>query len=150
MSRTARRRADEDGFAASLDAAFLPDDSISIAAPCYAPGSPVVADDDPLVDMESAESLFVSTDAIRAAVAAETAALQAAEFARRRREEAGLSQTDLAAILGVSQARISKLENAEAPRGPSLEVLARIAEACGGELILGFRRSQSSKSTVNS
>jgi DNA-binding transcriptional regulator YiaG len=49
---------------------------------------------------------------------------------RRRRE---LSQEELAALLGVSQVRVSAIERAEEPQ---LATMQRFIEALGGELIV--------------
>ena len=55
-----------------------------------------------------------------------------ADEIRRFREDAGLSQTRLAAAAGISQSVISELEAASCD--PGVEVLARIGAALGGRL----------------
>ena len=60
-----------------------------------------------------------------------------AVLARRARLTAGLTQTELADKLGVSQARIAQLERAKATTsGPEVLTLARVAFACGYRLKL--------------
>ncbi len=54
------------------------------------------------------------------------------------REEAGLSQTQLAKLVGTQQSVISRLEDADY-EGHSLSMLQRIAKALGKTLILGFQ-----------
>jgi transcriptional regulator with XRE-family HTH domain len=52
-------------------------------------------------------------------------------FLRTMRNAAGLSQTRLGEIARIKQADISNLENGEGKQGPTFDVLARIADACG-------------------
>jgi transcriptional regulator with XRE-family HTH domain len=56
-----------------------------------------------------------------------------AQQLRRLREEAGLTQTQLAERLGVTPARVAKIENRELNR-VRLGLLRRYIEALGGEL----------------
>lgn len=70
----------------------------------------------------------------RAVIRRETAAILAANRLARLREQAGLTQTDVAKILGVTQSRISKLERAE---DLNLSTLERYVAALGGELQVG-------------
>ena len=62
-------------------------------------------------------------------------AISCAALVRRARADAGFTQAQLAAEVGVSQERISQLENATAAKGtPEVYTLARIAHACGRTL----------------
>lgn len=62
------------------------------------------------------------------------AIIMAGVFVKDLREEAGLSQSALAEKAGTTQARISIIENGTGYHGPSVDVLARIADACGKKL----------------
>ncbi len=62
----------------------------------------------------------------------------AAAFVREARQSAGKSQSELAKEVGTSQNHIWRLEQGTAKRGPTVELLARIARACGGKLRLGL------------
>jgi predicted transcriptional regulator len=53
------------------------------------------------------------------------------------REQAGLSQRDVAALLGVSQARVASIEKS---RNVTVEVLEKYVHAVGGELEITARR----------
>jgi len=57
-------------------------------------------------------------------------------FVFAARKKAGLSQGDLAKAVGVSQVRISQIENPESADGPPLELLEKIAAACDVEIDL--------------
>ena len=46
------------------------------------------------------------------------------------RHEAGLTQKELSERAGMTQARISIIENGNSARGPSVDVIARIADVC--------------------
>lgn len=67
----------------------------------------------------------------RADIERETAAILAANKLATLRERTGLSQTDVARTLGVSQARVSRIERAEEVQ---LSTLQRYVEALGGRL----------------
>jgi transcriptional regulator with XRE-family HTH domain len=69
----------------------------------------------------------------RAAFDDASAALEAGRFVRKLRTAAGLTQTQLAARLDVSQARVSAIETGEGRDGPSYALLKRIVAACGQE-----------------
>ena len=62
------------------------------------------------------------------------AILQTARYVQGLRTDAGFSQTELARRAGLSQAQISHIENGHGRHGPSVDVLARIAAACGRDL----------------
>ncbi|MDP9165114.1 MAG: helix-turn-helix domain-containing protein [Actinomycetota bacterium] len=53
------------------------------------------------------------------------------------REQAGLSQRDVAALLGISQARVASIEKS---RNVTVDVLDRYVQAVGGQLEITARR----------
>ena len=63
-----------------------------------------------------------------------SASFRAAMLVRTMRREASLSQRNLAAAIGVSQARVSEIEAGLGKHGPSWEVMERIAAVCGREI----------------
>jgi transcriptional regulator with XRE-family HTH domain len=79
---------------------------------------------------EIAEELL-SDPRHRADIEREKAAILAVNKLARLREQAGLSQTDVARALGMTQARVSKIERAEELQ---LSTLQRYIEALGGRL----------------
>ena len=60
------------------------------------------------------------------------------------RISAGLSQTELARRIGTQQSVIGRLESGTDVRTPSLFLLARIAEAVGAKLSIGFDKKKPS------
>jgi len=64
-------------------------------------------------------------------------ALKAAKFIRDMRTSSKLTQAQLAERLGVTQAVIGRLEAAVGHRGPTIDMLERVASACQMELSLG-------------
>jgi transcriptional regulator with XRE-family HTH domain len=87
-------------------------------------------------------SALLSRPSLREAYTQKVAAIEAAEIVREWRERAGLTQNQLAARMGVSQVRVSKVENATGRDGPTYGLMRRIAEACevgSGPLTLGLR-----------
>jgi len=61
------------------------------------------------------------------------AALEAGRLVRALREQANLTQLELAKRLGVSQPRVSAIEAGVGRDGPSYALLKRIAIACGAQ-----------------
>ncbi len=53
------------------------------------------------------------------------------------REQAGLSQRDVASLLGISQARVASIEKS---RNVTVDVLDRYVQAVGGQLEISARR----------
>ena len=64
-----------------------------------------------------------------------SAALRAADAIRAMRLEASLSQSELAARIGVKPSRISELEAGVGRQGPTWSVMERIASACGKSIV---------------
>ena len=64
------------------------------------------------------------------------AAFRAGSLIRMMRKARGLTQTALARRIGVTQARISELEGGLGPRGPSWDLMARIAKACSATILI--------------
>jgi transcriptional regulator with XRE-family HTH domain len=64
--------------------------------------------------------------------------LAAALQIRWARRDAGLSQTELGKLAGVSQQQIAKLESPD--ENPSLETLSKVARALGLEVSVGLER----------
>ncbi|HEY4142104.1 MAG TPA: helix-turn-helix transcriptional regulator [Pseudolabrys sp.] len=60
-----------------------------------------------------------------------SAALRAGELVRDMRKGNGWTQTQLAEMLGWDQVRMSNIERGEGTRGPTFDVMTKIAEACG-------------------
>ncbi len=60
--------------------------------------------------------------------------LELAQTIHDLREQAGMTQTDLAERVGTRQPNISRLERGEARELPSLDLLDRVASALGGKL----------------
>jgi ribosome-binding protein aMBF1 (putative translation factor) len=57
---------------------------------------------------------------------------------RRMREDAGLTQAELAALIGVKQPMIARVERGSDPRTPRWDVLRRVGLALGKQLVLEF------------
>lgn len=74
----------------------------------------------------------------RRQAAATAASLRAGRLVRRMREAAGLSQSELAGRLSVSQERVSAIENGLSRQGPTIATLEGVAEACGFQLKIDF------------
>lgn len=70
---------------------------------------------------------------------------------KRMRQRAGLNQTEMAKVLGITQGRVSQIESGLADHAPSLEMIARYAAVCeehpwirfSGDLLLRRRRGSS-------
>ena len=69
--------------------------------------------------------------------AARDAIVRVGAMLRRMRDDAGLSQAELAHRTGMDQSEISRLERGLGRQGPSVETLARVIEALGHMLVVG-------------
>ncbi len=63
---------------------------------------------------------------------------------RRMREEAGLTQAQLATLIGVKQPMIARVERGSDQRTPRWDVLRRVGLALGKQLVLEFVSSKRS------
>ena len=63
-----------------------------------------------------------------------SAAMRAGDLVRAMRKDAGLSQSQLAERLEVTQARISEIEAGIGSQGPTWDLMERISVACGKTL----------------
>jgi DNA-binding XRE family transcriptional regulator len=70
---------------------------------------------------------------------AEKARTQIAALVKNARQQAGLTQAELARKVGTSQSVIARLETGADQRTPSLTLLARIAAALDAHLQFGFK-----------
>ena len=70
------------------------------------------------------------------------AVVEIAEAVRALREQAKLSQADLAARIGTTQSVIARIESGKDRRAPRFETIARVLEALGHglELVVGPKR----------
>lgn len=66
--------------------------------------------------------------------------LRIAELIRKSREAAGLTQTQLAKLIGTKQSVISRLEDADY-EGHSLSMLQKIAKALNKSIVLDFKEN---------
>ena len=74
----------------------------------------------------------------RRAYEARMVVAEVAMAVRRMREEAGLTQAQLAALIGVKQPMIARVERGSDPRTPRWDVLRRVGLALGKQLVLEF------------
>jgi transcriptional regulator with XRE-family HTH domain len=68
-----------------------------------------------------------------------SAALRAGQLVREMRKSRAWTQTQLADLLGWDQERISNIERGEGTRGPTFDVLHKIAVACDYDLLFSPR-----------
>lgn len=89
------------------------------------------------MSMKSFETKVLSRPGAAERVAEVAHELRLAVALTALREQAGLSQRELAALLGVSQARVASIEKS---RNVTIEVLEKYVQALGGELEIIARR----------
>src|ERR1700730_1095203 len=99
------------------------------------------------------DRLTENSEPIKAGIAQARVSLEVAQMIYDARTKAGLSQSDLAALIGSKQPVIARLEDADY-EGHSLTMLQRIAAALEQRLELRFvpekARRQSSKHQIRS
>lgn len=74
--------------------------------------------------------------AVQAGYDGEKRAIELGRAVRRLREEAEMTQAELATLAGTSQAAVSRLEAGE--HMPTIGVLDRLAAALGAQVDIGF------------
>ncbi len=79
---------------------------------------------------------------VRRAYEARMVVAELAMAVRRMREEAGLTQAQLAALIGVKQPMIARVERGSDQRTPRWDVLRRVGLALGKQLVLEFVSSK--------
>ena len=84
------------------------------------------------------DGLIHQSPAFQAQVEEELAAINVAQDLVALRESRGLSQTQLADRLGITQSAIAQLESAQ-PRNVELRTLVRVATALGGHVDVAIR-----------
>ena len=84
--------------------------------------------------LELLDDLVVDSPDVRRAVRRERLRLELARSMEKAREKAGLTQQDVAGALGVTQAWVSKLENAN--HDHKLESVLSYFDAIGADMIL--------------
>lgn len=87
--------------------------------------------------MEAFEKKVLSRPGAADRVAEIASELRLAVALTALREQAGLTQRDVASLLGVSQARVASIEKS---RNVTVEVLEKYVHAVGGELEISARR----------
>jgi ribosome-binding protein aMBF1 (putative translation factor) len=88
------------------------------------------------------EQVTGNSEPIKAGIAKAKVNLEVAQMIHDARTKAGLSQSELAALIGSRQPVIARLENADY-EGHSLTLLRRIAAALGQRLELRFAPQRS-------
>ena len=84
------------------------------------------------------DGLIHQSPAFQAQVDEELAAINVAQDLVALRESRGLSQTQLADRLGITQSAIAQLESAQ-PKNVELRTLVRVATALGGHVDVSIR-----------
>jgi transcriptional regulator with XRE-family HTH domain len=96
----------------------------------------------PAVEQFPFAEIASATDAGVEAFRDQSAVLQAAGLIRQMREDAGLTQRELAKRVGTTQPHLSELERGTGSQGPTFLMLQRIAKACGTALRIEATREQ--------
>lgn len=91
----------------------------------------------PQGDMEALEQRVLARPGAPERVAEIANELRLAVALTALRNQAGMSQRDVAALLGVSQARVASIEKS---RNVTVEVLEKYVQAVGGQLEITARR----------
>lgn len=86
---------------------------------------------------DAAISELLQEPQLREAYDQQAAIIHVAQMIRHWRDEAGLTQSELAKRVNTKQAVISRLESSDNENMPNLETLIQIAHACGQRLLLG-------------
>lgn len=86
---------------------------------------------------DAAINELLQEPSLREAYDQQAAIIHVAQMIRHWRDEASLTQSELAKRVNTKQAVISRLESSDNESMPNLETLIQIAHACGQRLLLG-------------
>jgi len=87
-------------------------------------------------DTEEVFDLLTSDDEVKHAYDRQKSIIKIAELIKALRENAGMTQTELAVAIDSRQTAISRMESYDSDNMPNLETLILIFHACGKELNL--------------
>jgi len=88
-------------------------------------------------EFDTAINELLQEPQIKDAYDQQVAIVHVAQMIRHWRDEASLTQSELAKRVNTKQAVISRLESSDNESMPNLETLIQIAHACGQRLLLG-------------
>lgn len=86
------------------------------------------------------EELMTEFEGVRVGYENRAAILAAARLVKAMRQNAGLTQVELAELMKSSQPEIVRLEAGTGSRGPTINMLARVGAACNCEIVFGFKQ----------
>jgi transcriptional regulator with XRE-family HTH domain len=90
------------------------------------------------LDESALDELMLGTPEARVAYQEQTLALAMGRTIRRERQLASLTQTELAAMAGIDQGDLSRLETGQGVRGASIGFVERVAHAMGLDVTIQF------------
>jgi transcriptional regulator with XRE-family HTH domain len=90
------------------------------------------------LDEGALDELMVGTPDARVAYQEQRLALAMGRTIRRERKLAELTQTQLAAMAGIDQGDLSRLETGQGVRGATIGFVERVAHALGLEVLIQF------------
>lgn len=86
------------------------------------------------------EGLMAEYESVRVGYENREAIVAAARLVKAMRQNAGLTQVELADHMKTSQPEIVRLEAGTGSRGPTVQMLARVGAACNCDIVLGFKQ----------
>jgi ribosome-binding protein aMBF1 (putative translation factor) len=90
------------------------------------------------LDQRALDALMLNSEEARAAYQEQRLTLEVGRTIRHARKLADLTQTELAARIGIDQGDLSRLETGQDVRGATIAMVERVAQALGREVVIQF------------
>ena len=81
----------------------------------------------------------LANEGFREGYAARDALIRLGEMLQRLREASGLTQSQLAGRVGMTQPAVSRIESGLGPNGPEIDTVMRYMHGCDFELVIGAK-----------
>ncbi len=98
-----------------------------------------------LSKLEEMRERGLQNEGFREGYSARDALIRLGEMLQQLREASGLTQTQLASRVGMTQPAVSRIESGLGPNGPEIDTVMRFMHGCDFELVIGAKQRVKSR-----
>jgi transcriptional regulator with XRE-family HTH domain len=98
-----------------------------------------------LPKLEEMRERGLQNEGFREGYSARDALIRLGEMLQQLREASGLTQTQLASRVGMTQPAVSRIESGLGPNGPEIDTVMRFMHGCDFELVIGAKQRVKSR-----
>jgi transcriptional regulator with XRE-family HTH domain len=98
-----------------------------------------------LSKLEEMRERGLQNEGFREGYTARDALIRLGEMLQQLREASGLTQTQLASRVGMTQPAVSRMESGLGPNGPEIDTVMRFMHGCDFELVIGAKQRAKSR-----